>query len=217
MELTWYGLGCFRIVERGYPALVTDPFVEEETGLSLPKARADIITSSILMDEPEKTHWKGLRGVTYTVAGPGEYEIGGIFITGISTFRDHKHGAESGQNVVYSINVNGVVICHLGELGSTPTQAQIEAMGDVNILLVPVGIPNELNPMLASEIVSLIEPDIVVPMHYMTPGLLSERGTVSRFLKEMGVAESNALASLKLSSGVESEETQVILLEPQIS
>ncbi len=217
MELTWYGLGCFRIVERGYPALVTDPFVEEETGLTLPKARADVVTSSILMDEPENIRWKGLRGVTHTLAGPGEYEIGGIFIAGISTFRDHKHETDSGQNIVYSINVNGVVICHLGELGSTPTQAQIEAMGRVNVLLVPVGIPNELNPMLASEIVSLIEPDIVVPMHYATPGLLSERGTVSRFLKEMGVAESSALSSLKVTSGIESEETQVILLEPQIS
>lgn len=217
MELTWYGLGCFRIAERGYPAIVIDPFVEEETGLSLPKGRADIVISSVLMDAPEEVHWKGLRGVTHTLAGPGEYEIGGVFVTGIMTFRDCKRGMELGQNIVYSINVNGVVICHLGELGSTPTQAQIEAMGEVNVLLVPVGIPNELNPMLASEVVSLIEPDIVVPMHYTTPGLLSERGTVSRFLKEMGVAESNALPSLKVSSGGESEETQVILMEPQIS
>ncbi|MBN2002324.1 MAG: MBL fold metallo-hydrolase [Anaerolineae bacterium] len=217
MELTWYGLGCFRIVERGYPAIVMDPFVEEETGLSLPKGRADIVTSSILMDEPETAHWRGLRNVTHTLAGPGEYEIGGVFITGIMTLRDRKRETESGQNIVYSVNVNGVVVCHLGELGSTPTQAQIEAMGEVNVLLVPVGIPNELNPTLASEIVSLIEPDIVVPMHYETPGLLSKRGSVSRFLKEMGVAESSALSSLKVSSGIESEETQVVLLEPQIS
>lgn len=216
MELTWYGLGCFRIVERGYPAVVMDPFNEEETGLILPRTRAEIVTSSRLLDEPQEARWKGLRGVTRTLAGPGEYEIGGLFITGVTTFRDRKHGAELGQNVVFSVNVNGVVVCHLGELGHTPTQTQVEAMGSVNVLLIPVGLPGGLIPAMASEIVSLIEPDIVVPMNYHTPDLRLSRSPVDRFLKEMGVTWGDAQPNLKMLSGSSgAEETQVVLLQPQ--
>ncbi len=217
MELTWYGLGCFRIVERGYPAIVMDPFDEEETGLTLPHARAEVVTTSSLMDEPERARWKGLRSVSHTIAGPGEYEIGGLFITGIATFRDRKRGAVRGQNIVYSVNVNGVVLCHLGELGATPTQAQIEAVGHVNVLLIPVGIPNGLTLTMASEIISLIEPDIVVPMQYRMNGAKVKRNPVTRFLKEMGVAQTDPEPSLKVSSSSGTEETQIVLLEPQQS
>ncbi len=216
MELTWYGLGCFRIVERGYPAVVMDPFGEEETGLVLPRSRAEIVTSSVLLEDPQQARWKGLRGILRTLAAPGEYEIGGLFITGVATFRDQKRGAETGQNVVFSVNVNGVVVCHLGELGHTPTQAQVEAMGSVNVLLVPVGLPGGLVPAMASEIISMVEPDIVVPMNYETSGLKLSRNPVNRFLKEMGVTWGDPQPSLKvLSGGSDAEETQVVLLEPQ--
>jgi L-ascorbate metabolism protein UlaG (beta-lactamase superfamily) len=216
MELTWYGLGCFRIVERGYPAVVTDPFVEDDTGLVLPHSRVDIVTSSLLIDDPQQARWKGMRGSPRTLAGPGEYEIGGLFITGVATFRDQKRGATRGENVVYSINVNGVVVCHLGELGHTPTQTQVEAMGAVNVLLMPVGIPDGLSPAMASEIVSLIEPDIVVPMNFEIPGLRLNRDPVDRFLKEMGMSWGTPLQSLKVIPSAGSvEETQVVLLEPQ--
>jgi len=215
MELTWYGLGCFRIVERGFPAVVMDPFDEGKTGLTLPRSRVDIVTSSNLLEEPGKAKWKGLRAGARTLAGPGEYEIGGVFATGVATFRDKKRGAEKGQNVVFSVNVNGVVVCHLGELGHAPTQTQVEAMGNVNVLLVPVGVPDGLTPAMASEIVSMVEPNIIVPMNYETPGLQLERNTVDGFLKAMGVASGSPLSSLKLTSASNSEETQVVLLEPQ--
>ena len=215
MELTWYGLGCFRIVERGYPAVVMDPFDEGEAGLVLPHNRVDIVTSSKLLEEPRDARWKGLRSGARTLAGPGEYEIGGLFITGVATFRDQKRGAERGQNIVFSVNVNGVVVCHLGELGHTPTQTQVEAMGAVNVLLIPVGIPDGLSPAMASEIVSLIEPDIIVPMNYQTSGLRPSRNASDRFLKAMGVVSGTPLPSLKVSSTSVAEEMQVILLEPQ--
>lgn len=215
MELTWYGLGCFRIVERGFPAVVMDPFDEGETGLTLPHSRVDIVTSSALIEEPSLAKWPGLRAGARTLAGPGEYEIGGLFVTGIASFRDKKRGADLGQNVVFSVNVNGVVICHLGELGHTPTQTQVEAMGDVNVLLMPVGIPDGLTPAMASEIVSMVEPDIVVPMNYETPGLRTPRNPIDRFLKAMGTASGTPLTSLKMTSSSGSEETQVVLLEPQ--
>ncbi len=216
MEITWYGLGCFRIMERGYPAVVTDPFDEDEVGWKLPKARVDIVTYSVPLDEPQEASWKGLRGSYRVLASPGEYEIGGLFVTGINTYRDRKKGAERGENVIYVINFNGDVVCHLGEMASLPTQTQLETIGIVHVLLLPVGIPGGLTPSMASEVVSLIEPDIVVPLNYRLPGWDVKRNSVTRFLKEMGVATKvPAEPSLKVSGGSGSEEIQVVLLESQ--
>lgn len=215
MELTWYGLGCFRIVERGYPAVLADPFDEAETGVTLPKARVDIVTSSVLLDRPEAKRWKGLRKDGHVLAGPGEYEIGGLFITSIATYRDRAHGAKLGQNVVYAMNFNNVVVCHLGALGSPLTQSQAESLGRVNVLLLPVGLPDGLTPSMASEVVSLIEPEIVVPMEYQIPGIKVPREPVTRFLKEMGLTHVSPLPSLKVTAGSLGEETQIVLLEPR--
>ena len=214
MELTWYGLGCFRIVERGYPAVLTDPFDEAESGLALPKARVDIITSSVLLERPEAKRWKGLRKEGHILAGPGEYEIGGLFITAIATYRDRVRGTKLGQNVVYAMNFNDVVVCHLGALGSPLTQSQAESLGRVNVLLLPVGLPEGLTPTMASEVVSLIEPEIVIPMDYRLPELKVERGPVSRFLKEMGLAHVSPVTSLKVTASNLPEETQIVLLSP---
>ncbi len=215
MELTWYGLGCFRITKRGYPAVLTDPLDEAETGLTLPKARVDIVTSSVLLDRPETKRWKGLRKDGHVLAGPGEYEIGGLFITSIATYRDRVHGAKLGQNVVYAMNFNNVVVCHLGALGSPLTQSQAESLGRVNVLLLPVGLPDGLTPSMASEVVSLIEPEIVVPMEYQIPGIKVPREPVTRFLKEMGLTHVSPLPSLKVTAGSLGEETQIVLLEPR--
>jgi len=216
MDITWHGLGCFRISERGYPALITDPFNEEETGLTLPRAKNEIVLSSAVLTEPETARWKGVRGPYRTLAIPGEYEIGGVFITAVNTYRDKKKGAQNGENLIYAINIKDYVICHLGALGHLPTQTQIEALGSVNILLLPVGLPDGLTPTMASEVVSLIEPNLVIPMQYHIPGLAVKRNPVSRFLKEMGSPKSDPQPSLKLTAqGELSEETQLLLLEPQ--
>lgn len=215
MEITWYGLGCFRIMERGYPAVVTDPFQEEETGLSLPRARADIVTYSVPLADPSQARWKGLRGSYRTIASPGEYEIGGLFITGVSSYRDQNKGADRGQNVIYAYNIAGTVVCHLGELGMPPAQSKIEALGTVNVLLLPVGVPDGLTPSMASDVVSLLEPNIVIPMNYELPGLVIPRDPVSRFLKEMGMEMATTEPSFKISGNEFPEETQVVLLECQ--
>lgn len=215
MEIEWYGLGCFRLTERGCPSIVTDPFDESQTGLRLPQAEADIVTSSFLLEDSREATWPRILGTPRTLAAPGEYEIGGVFITGVASSRARKRGARPEQNVVYTINYDGVAVCHLGELARAPTQAEVEAMGRVTVLLVPVGIPGGMTPAVASETVSLIEPEIVVPMQYRVPGLRTERKPVAGFLKEMGVTDPSAVPSLRVTSGGEPDELQVVLLEPQ--
>ena len=215
MNITWYGLGCFRINERSYPAIVTSPFINKDTEYTLPHLKTEIITLPTPKDNCKNIHWKGMRGQPHVFASPGEYEVGGLFITAIGTYRDNKRGAERGENIVYTFHINDVSLCHLGDLGHLPTQSQLETIGSVDILCVPVGVPGGLTPTKVSEVISMIEPHIVIPMHYKTPGMKIERRPLDRFLKEMGISKENPLPEVNISSRDIPDETEVILLSPK--
>ena len=209
MELTWYGLSCFRITERKHATIVTDPFAKV-FGLPLLKLRADVVTVS-----HEARGHSAVSAVSpkpHVVDGPGEYEIGGVFITGIATFGEKK----ASRNVLYVLDYNGLTVAHLGDMQQVPTQKQIEALEQVNILLVPVGAGNSLNAAQAAELVSMLEPNIVIPMHYKLPNLKLELETVDRFLKEMGVTEVKEQTSLKVTISGLPEETETVILLPKV-
>lgn len=209
MELTWYGLSCFRLVERNQDTIVTDPY-NGNIGLPPLKLKADIVTVS----HNAEGH-NNLRAVSlykHALSGPGEYEIGGVFITGIAT----ALSADSRPNVLYLFDYGNLTVAHLGDISRVPSQAQIEALGMVNILLLPVGGGQSLNAVQATELVSLIEPNIVVPMHYRIPGLRLDLDGPERFLKEMGLTNVNEESMLKVAAGSLPEETQVIMLTPKI-
>ncbi len=209
MELTWYGLSCFRLTERKYTTVVTDPY-NGHLGLPALRLKADVVTVS--HDARGHNFVEGVSGVVHQLSGPGEYEIGGVFITGIRTIND----AKTNQNVIYVIDYDGLTVAHLGDMQSVPSQTQIEALELVNVLLVPVGGGNSLNAAQAAELVSMIEPNIVIPMHYRMPGLKLELDDVDRFLKEMGVTDVRQEDSLKISLTNLPEETEPVLLTPRI-
>jgi Predicted Zn-dependent hydrolases of the beta-lactamase fold len=163
MEIVWYGLNCFRLTERGMATVVTDPY-GPEAGLTLPRPKADIVTVS--RDIPECNHTRAVRGPFRVLDTPGEYEIGGVFITAIPAYANKKKSALS---TIFHFDYDGLTICHLGHLGQTPTQPQVEALGTVDILLIPVGGDGGLTPAEASEVISLLEPAIVVPMWVQNP------------------------------------------------
>lgn len=209
MEITWYGLSCFRLTDRGQTTVVTDPY-NGNLGLPPLKLRGDVVTIS--HDAAGHNYESAVSNRQHSLTGPGEYEIGGVFITGIATHRD----VNTRDNILYLFDYGGVTIAHLGDMAKVPTQTQIEALEEVNVLLVPVGGGNSLNAAQAAELVSMIEPNIVVPMHYSIPKLKLELEDVERFLKEMGVTTPEAESSLKVTSSSVPEETQVVLLEPKI-
>ncbi len=212
MEITWYGQTCFRLSERGLATVVTDPY-PPDVGLALPRTRADIVTVSY--DDPQCRYTAGVRGPSKLLDGPGEYEIGGVFVTGIATFADGKRGALRGLNTVFAFDFGGLNVCHLGRLGHVPTQSQVEGLGTVNILLVPVGDGGSLTPARASEAISLFEPSLVIPMYYKVRGLKGSLGTLGRFLKEMGLEKVSSQEVLQISRTSLSEETQVVVLQPK--
>ncbi len=209
MDIVWYGHSCFRISERGQAAIVTDPF-GQDLGYEIPRLKADIVTVS--HDAPGHNFLAAIKGYEHVISGPGEYEIGGVFIMGIATFDQTQEIPR--RNVVYVFDYNSLIVAHMGDLDHVPSQSMIDALGPVDIALIPVGGGKSLSSSQAAEVVSLLEPSLVVPMHYRTDALLGlELDPVDRFLKEMGVNTIQEEALLRVSAGSLPEQTQVVLLD----
>lgn len=212
MEITWYGHSCFRLTERGLATVVTDPYDSREVGYEPLKLKADIVTVS--HNTPGHNFTSAVKGEPHLIDGPGEFEIGSVFITGIQTNGHTKKDADEIRNTLYLFDFNSVTVLHLGDLNRVPTQTEVEAIGPVHVALVPVGGGSSLNAAKAAEMISLLEPNIVIPMHYSTPASLIKLDPLGKFLKEMGLTDVPTQPTLKVTS-VNSlpEETQVIVLD----
>lgn len=208
MEIIWYGHACFRLKDRA-STVVTDPY-DKSLGLTLPRPKADIVTVSHA--SAHHNNVAGVKGDFKVVNSPGEYEIGGTFITAIRML-PAKNNAEFSNNNVCVIYMDDLAICHLGDLRHVPSQNQVEDLENIDVLLVPVGGEKALNAAQAAEVVSLIEPYIVIPMHYKLPGLTINLDSVDKFLKEMGAGNIETVSNLKLTQSSLPEETQIILME----
>jgi L-ascorbate metabolism protein UlaG (beta-lactamase superfamily) len=213
MEITWYGHSCFRLTERGMATVVTDPFDSTTIGYEPLKLKADIVTVS--HDAPGHNQVQAVKGYSHAITGPGEFEIGGVFITGVQTDISGKKSADRPRNTLYVFDYMGITVAHLGDLRSVPTQAEIEALGTVNVALVPVGGGNGMNAAKAAEVVSMLEPDIVLPMHYHTPAVKVPLDKLDKFMKEMGLHEAETMPTLKVSKSSLPDETKVIVLDYQ--
>ena len=208
MDISWLGHSCFRI--RGVHAtVITDPY-SPDLGYSLGKPTARIVTVS--HQHPGHSYVQGIGGEPKLVAGPGEYEISGVLIIGMATFHDGEEGRKRGKNTAYLMEVDEVSVCHLGDLGHVLTTEQVAEIGNVDVLLLPVGGVSTINAPVAAEVVRELEPKAVVPMHYKTEALNRELEPVGRFLKEMGVKEVSSTPKLSFTKANLPISTQVFLL-----
>jgi len=217
MEITWYGHSCFKMTERGLATVVTDPYDHHEVGYEPLKLKADIVTIS--HDTPGHNFVNAVKGDAHIIDGPGEFEIGGVFVTGIHTNGHVKKSDGELRNTLYLFDFNGINVLHLGDLDRIPSQAEVEDFGPIHIALVPVGDGGALNANKAVEIISMLEPSIVIPMHYATAASTNTRqplDPVTKFLKEMGLTNPETLPSLKIPNASSlPEETKVVLLDYQ--
>jgi len=212
MDISWLGHSCFRI--RGSNAIVvTDPY-SPDSGYSLGKPTARVVTVS--HQHSGHSYVRGIGGEPKLVIRPGEYEISGVLIIGIETFHDADRGSKRGKNIVYLMEVDEVSVCHLGDLGHVLTAEQVEEIGNVDVLLLPVGGVSTINASMAAEVVRQLEPKAVVPMHYKTSALSWELEPVERFLKEIGVEQVEPQPKLSLTKSSLPASTQVFLLDYQV-
>jgi L-ascorbate metabolism protein UlaG (beta-lactamase superfamily) len=215
MEIVWYGHSCFRLTERGMATVVTDPYDHQVAGYQALKLKSDIVTIS--HDAPGHNNAPAVKGKSHTITGPGEYEIGGVFITGVQTDGHDKRSSDQPKNTLYVFDFNGITVAHLGNLRIVPSQTEVEALGTVNIALVPVGGGGGLNAAKAAEVVSLLEPGFVIPMHYQTSDGLIKLDPLSKFLKEMGLGKLDPQDSLKVTQSTVPDETKVVVLKYSLS
>ena len=211
MEINWHGLSCFRLTERGLATVVTDPYDHKEVGFEPLKLRGEIVTVS--HDAPGHNFVTSVKGHSRVITGPGEFEIGGVFITGVQTNKKSKSSTEELRNTLYVFDYDGVTVAHLGDLQRVPSQTEIENLGGVNVVLVPVGGGGGLNAAKAAEIVSLLEPGFVIPMHYEVPESNLQLDPLNRFIKEMGVGTVEPIPSLKVTRSTVPSEARVVVLE----
>lgn len=213
MDIYPLGHSSFRIKGKS-ASIVMDPFDPNAVGLKFPKVDADIVTIS----HDHKDHNSAIlvEGNPYVVSGPGEYEIKGVHILGVSVFHDDKMGAERGKNVMYQYIIDGLTLVHLGDLGHKLTSEQAKEIGTCDILFIPVGGNYTIGSDIASEVSAQFEPKIIIPMHFKKPGLkpdFDDLDGVDKFLKEMGKEEVTPTAKLSITKDKLPEDTEVVVLE----
>jgi len=214
MEITYLGHSSFKIKGKT-AAVVTDPFSSEMVGFKFPKTEADIVTIS--HQHQDHNHQNLVEGNPFIISEPGEYEVKGVSVFGYPSFHDSASGAERGENIIYVIETEGLRICHLGDLGSAIPPKTLEEISDIDVLMIPVGGVVTIGPKEAVDLISQIEPNIVLPMHYRAPGIdkikFGDLATLDVFLKEMGAESSEKLDKISLTKDKLPVETKVVLLE----
>jgi len=215
MDITYLGHASFKIKGKT-SSLLTDPFDPGMVGLKFPKVEAAIVTVS--HDHTDHNKAELVKNVKKVVKGPGAYDIEGVTIFGFSTFHDDKKGLDRGKNTIYAIEIDGVRIVHLGDLGHKLDENILEEIGTTDILMIPVGGVYTIGPGEASEVVREIEPSIVIPMHYFMEGMdekmFGKLSKVDDFLSELSLG-CERLDKLSLKKSDLTNEQKVVVLATQ--
>src|SRR5436190_943664 len=207
MEISWLGHSCFQVRGRNV-TLITDPF-PPQPGYSLGKVNAPIVTIS--HNHAGHNYVQGVGGNPRVVRGPGEYEISDVLITGVASYHDNKHGQELGRNTIYIIHIDDLIICHLGDLGHILQEEQLKEFLVEDLLWVQFGEQHTINAAQAAEVISQVEPHIVIPMHY-SPPIGDVPNPLDKFCREMGIEAINPQPKLSITRSALPAETQVVIL-----
>lgn len=219
MQIVWKGQACFSIVitrgKQEQVKILIDPF-EDSIGLKLPPQEADIVL--VTHGHSDHNNVKIVKGDPFIIDSPGEYEVKSVFVQGVTTFHDDVQGKERGLNTIYTITAEGITLCHMGDFGQKElTPEQVDKIGDVHVLMIPVGGTYTINGKEAGKVISQIEPKIIIPMHYALPKLKPNLAKVEEFLQVMGKKglEPQGKLSLKAKDVAgETKEAEIVVMRP---
>jgi len=253
MTINWHGQSCFQIIARreknNQVSIVIDPF-DEALGLRVPKLEADILLTT--HSHSDHNNVKAVAGQPFLISGPGEYEVKEVYIQGIHSlsaakpllagdetksqrpWHDEKQGSQRGENTIYTIETEDLKLCHLGDFGQKElTEEQLEKIGEVDILMIPVGGVSTISAKEATKVMSQIEPKIIIPMHYQiprfrrakakvekketssTPKLKLKLDGIDKFLKVVGIKSIAPESKLSIKKkDIVQEEVKIVVLKP---
>ena len=216
MEIRWFGHSFFAVttstnVQKDVKVFF-DPF-SEEIGLKTPKElEADVVLVSHNHFDHNNVSLFQKVGIVLNTAG--EYSVKGVDIKGILAYHDKSFGQERGANIIFTLESEGIKVAHLGDLGHVPDDSQKKALGQIDILFLPVGAKNAISLQEAMSIIKELSPKIIIPMHYKIPGLKLEIGGLEPFCKEIGTCPLEPQRKLVVKpSTLEGKEMEVVVLE----
>lgn len=183
MKIKWFGHSCFLISSDKGIKIVTDPY-DDTVGYKLPDTEADIVSTS--HDHFDHNYVKIIKGTPVLVKGAGKHNVKDIEVTGVDTFHDENNGKKRGTNTVFKFRVDGLNVCHLGDLGHALSPEQVKEIGDVDILMIPVGGVFTIDHMGALQVMETLKPAVTIPMHYKTEDLKFDIAGVDKFLEGAG-------------------------------
>ncbi|PIR59272.1 MAG: hypothetical protein COU69_00720 [Candidatus Pacebacteria bacterium CG10_big_fil_rev_8_21_14_0_10_56_10] len=217
MELSYHGHAAFKL-KGSAGTVVTDPF-NQHVGLELPSLSADVITVSHHHDDHDNVSavsGTSRRDRPFIIDQAGEYEVAGISVFGVPSFHDDSQGSERGPNIIFTVLIDGVKVCHLGDLGHQLDKTTRDDIGQVDILLCPVGGTYTIGPEEAISVIAALEPSIVVPMHFRTDrhdqNMFGQLKTLTEFVHKFGTDEPEHLPKLRAEADRLPEETQLVVL-----
>ena len=210
MEIIWMGHSCFRL-RTGDLAMITDPFPDS---IGLQMGEQNVLAVTVSHEHENHSYADGLGGNPKVLKGPGEYELSGIYITGIMT-QPGEGDPEGKRNTACLIEIENLRLCHLGDVSNVLTTRQTEELTPVDVLFLPVGGICTVETPQAMEIMQNLNPKVVIPMHYALPGLRVELNSLDNFLRAMGLRDAKTQARLNLTTSSLPQETQVVILEAQ--
>lgn len=214
MNITWYGHNCFKLQNKDI-TLITDPF-DKKIGLKPPIGGADIVTIS--QNHFGYNNSETIKNNPFIIDNAGEYEVKKTTIRGISSYYNDEKGQIKDSNIIYVIEIDDMKICHLGNFNQdTLSNKQIEEIGQIDILLIPVGGTFTIDWKKSSTIINQIEPRIIIPMHYKIKGItgdLTQMDTIDNFCKENSVSEKDALEKFNIKKNdLPQDEAKIILMK----
>jgi len=206
MQLQYFGLSSFKITTKG-ATVITDPF-DKKSGLTPPRGAADILILAE-KDNPLYSAISGVSGDPFLVNDPGEYDVKGVTITGLPLKQEDRYIS------VYLIESEDIKVLNLAHIKTfNMKEEELEALGEIDILILPVGDEAVMDAATAAKVVNQVEPKIVIPSHYQIPGLSTKANKLDKFLKEMG-GKNETMEKLTIKKKeLAFEETKVITLEP---
>ena len=212
MIIQWFGHSFFRLDTKN-KVIAIDPYSEAATGLKPSRFKADVVL--ITHQHEDHNNKSVIMGDPFILEGPGEIEIGGIYIEGLLTFHDKKRGQERGENTIYLLESEDITICHLGDLGEPKLKEEIlEKVSNTDVLLVPVGGNYTINSEEAISFINQIEPKIIIPMHYALPNLKIKLDPIDKFIKSIS-KKPEVMDKLVIRKNNLPEETKLIVLNKQ--
>jgi L-ascorbate metabolism protein UlaG (beta-lactamase superfamily) len=212
MKITWLGHAAFLLETQGLK-IVTDPYDHNDNRIGYGPITIPVDIVTISHDHADHNYTKDLRGNPQTVKGSGSHEVKGITFTGTETYHDPTTGSQRGGNTIFVMGAEGMNLCHAGDLGHTLTRDKIEAIGPVDILLVPAGGFYTIDAAEATNIVEDLNPKLVIPMHFKTKVLDFPIVGVDEFLKGKSNVRRQGSSEIEVTKQTLPGKREIVVLE----